>query len=67
MTKKRDLERELLDAGWAKVRSRGGHDKFQRGRLMVVVPRHKEIPEGTARRIRQEAGLDERGQKGRTR
>lgn len=58
MTKKRDLERELTEAGYVKLSDTGAkHDKFRRGDVMVTVPRHREIKETTARGIRKEAGL----------
>ena len=58
MTKKRDLERELTDAGYVKLSGTGTkHDKFRRGDVTVTVPRHREIKETTARGIRREAGL----------
>lgn len=56
MTKRRDLVRELLEAGFVSV---GGtnHEVFVKPGFRTVVPRHREIPEPTARRIRKEAGL----------
>lgn len=58
MTKKRDLERELTEAGYVKLGGTGAkHDKFRRGNVTVTVPRHREIKETTARGIRKEAGL----------
>lgn len=58
MTKKRDLERELTDAGYVKLTGNGAkHDKFRRGDVTVTVPRHREIKETTAKGIRKEAGL----------
>lgn len=58
MTKKRDLERELTDAGYVKLAGNGAkHDKFRRGDVTVTVPRHREIKETTAKGIRKEAGL----------
>lgn len=58
MTKRRDLERELLQAGWVKLGGKGArHDKFRKGRQIVVVPRHREIPDQMADVIRREAGL----------
>lgn len=56
MTKKRDLERELSTAGWVKT---GGskHDKWTKGDLTVMVPRHAEIKDQMADVIRKEAGL----------
>ena len=58
MTKKRDLERELTDAGYVKLSGAGAkHDKFRRGDVTVTVPRHREIKETTAKGIWKEAGL----------
>lgn len=58
MTKKRDLERELTEAGYVRLSGTGAkHDKFRRGDVTVAVPRHREIKETTAREIRKEAGL----------
>lgn len=58
MTKKRDLERELTEAGYVKLANTGSkHDKFRRGDVTVTVPRHREIKETTAKGIRKEAGL----------
>lgn len=58
MTKKRDLERELTDAGYVKLSGAGAkHDKFRRGDVTVTGPRHREIKETTAKGIRKEAGL----------
>lgn len=56
MTKRRDLVRELKEAGF---REEGGtkHGKFRKGRITVMVPRHSEIPNTTAEGIRKEAGL----------
>ena len=57
MTKKRDLERELMRAGWEPIKSSGGHDKFRKGNCSVMVPRHREIKDEMAAKIRREAGL----------
>lgn len=57
MTKRRDVVKRLLDAGFV---SQGGtnHEKFVHpdGRV-TVVPRHREIGEATARSIYRQAGL----------
>lgn len=56
MTKRRDLVRELLSAGW--VMGHGGkHDYFRKGSGRVTVPRHGEISDALADRIRKQAGL----------
>lgn len=59
MTKRRDLVRELEQAGFVQVRSgsTASHDKFHRGDLSVAVPRHREIRDRTADVIRRQAGL----------
>ena len=59
MPKKRDLEKELIEAGWTKVkRTKGPHDKFIKpGSRSISVPRHAEIDEITAQVIRKQAGL----------
>lgn len=59
MTKKRDLEAELVEAGWVKVRGKKGpHDKFTKpGKRSIPVPRHREIDNDTAEEIRKQAGL----------
>jgi predicted RNA binding protein YcfA (HicA-like mRNA interferase family) len=59
MPKKRDLEKELIEAGWTKVKRKSGpHDKFVKpGLRSIAVPRHAEIDEITARVIRKQAGL----------
>jgi len=56
MTKRKDLVRELVRAGFREV---GGtkHGKFRCGRITVVVPRHSEIKDQLADAIRREAGL----------
>lgn len=58
MTKRRDLVKELIDAGFE---SHGGtnHEKFNHkdGRK-TVVPRHREIPDQMARIIRKQAGIE---------
>lgn len=59
MTKKRELERELIQAGWVKkAKKRGSHDKFEKpGMRSISVPRSREIKDRTAEEIRKEAGL----------
>ena len=56
MTKRKDLVRELLDAGF---RSVGGtnHEVFVKPGFRTAVPRHREIPERTVHLIRKQAGL----------
>ena len=56
MVKRRDLVRELVNAGFE---SKGGtnHEIFTKDGVMTVVPRHREIKESTANQIRKQAGL----------
>ena len=56
MTKRRDLVKELTDAGFI---SDGGtnHEHFIKDGKMVNVPRHREIPDQIAKRILKQAGL----------
>lgn len=56
MTKRRDLVGELESAGY---RSCGGtrHEKYKKGSIVVMVPRHREIPDQMANVIRKQAGL----------
>ena len=60
MTKRRDLVRELLMAGFVSV---GGanHEVFVKPGFRTAVPRHREIPECTVRHIRKQAGLSQPG------
>ena len=53
---RRDLVDMLKGAGF---RSEGGtkHEKFTNGGITVIVPRHREIKESTARAILRQAGL----------
>lgn len=52
----RKLVSMLVAAGFQKVEG-SKHDKFTRGGITVVVPRHREIKESTARAILRQAGL----------
>ncbi len=56
MVKRRDLVKELLDAGLV---SKGGtnHEVFAKPGFRTEVPRHREIKENLARQIRKQAGL----------
>lgn len=56
MTKRRELVKELTDSGFV---SQGGtnHEHFTKGDRFVQVPRHREIPDQTAKRILRQAGL----------
>jgi len=53
--KRRDLERALRELGWSLVRHGGRHDVWAKGERELVVPRHVEINEYTARAILKEA------------
>lgn len=58
MTKKRDLEKELSEAGGVFLKSGGNHDIWiAPNGFKVAIPRHREIPDRTAELIRKEAGL----------
>ena len=56
MMKRRDLVKALEDAGYI---SDGGtdHEKFKKDGVVVLLPRHKEIPDETAKRILRQAGI----------
>jgi mRNA interferase HicA len=57
--KRRDLERQLRTLGWHLMRHGGRHDVWGKGEREIVVPRHGEINEHTARaiwRLAQEKG-----------
>jgi mRNA interferase HicA len=54
--KRRDLEKVLRELGWQLVRHGGRHDVWARGEREIVVPRHAEINEYTARAILRAAG-----------
>jgi predicted RNA binding protein YcfA (HicA-like mRNA interferase family) len=48
--KKRDLIRRLQDLGYWQVKGTK-HEKWTNGHHVTMVPRHNEIPEGTAQGI----------------
>ena len=56
MTKRTDLVRTLQKAGFT---SDGGtnHVHFKKGKVTVLVKRHREIPDEIAKKILREAGL----------
>jgi len=54
--KRRDLERQLRERGWMLARHGGKHDVWVRDERELVVPRHAEINEYTAKAILREAG-----------
>jgi mRNA interferase HicA len=53
--KRRELQRRLRALGWALIRSGGRHEVWGRDIARLVVPRHTEINEYTARAILKEA------------
>jgi mRNA interferase HicA len=55
--KRRDLEKRLREGGWEYVRHGGDHDIWRKGDRTEEVPRHREIKEGTARKILRRLGL----------
>lgn len=58
MTKRKDLTKELNEAGYVEDRGKGGnHSKFRKGSKSIAVPRHREINDRLADGIRKEAGL----------
>ncbi len=59
--KAKDLKRRLKALGWWDTGRGSKHEKWTNGVHTIAVPRHKEIPEGTARAILKEA--DEYGGK----
>jgi mRNA interferase HicA len=54
--KRRDLEKRLRSLGWRLVRHGARHDVWFNGEREIVVPRHNEINEYTAKAILKEAG-----------
>lgn len=55
--KRKDLISRLTDAGFVLKRHGGEHDIYVKGDITVVVPRHAEINEITAKKILKQAGL----------
>ena len=53
---RRDVVRMLEAAGFVCIHG-GTHDKFVRGEAWVLVKRHSEIDDQTAKRILRQAGL----------
>jgi len=53
--KRRDIERRLLELGRRMVRHGARHDVWARGDDELVVPRHSEINEYTAKAILRQA------------
>lgn len=54
--KRRDIEKKLRSLGWVLGRHGGRHDVWSNGERDLVVPRHNEINEYTAKVILKEAG-----------
>lgn len=55
--KARNLKAELRKMGFWDTGKGSKHEKWTNGVYAIAVPRHKEIPEGTARAILKEAAL----------
>lgn len=56
MTKRRDLVKQLEDAGfWSEKGTR--HEHYTNGKVTVMVKRHREIPDQIAKKILRQAGL----------
>ncbi len=53
--KRRELEKKLLKLGWKLIRHGSKHDIWANGEYEIVVPRHVEINEYTAKGILKEA------------
>ena len=53
--KKRDLEKQLREAGWRFARHGGNHDAWTNGELLEFVPRHAELKEMLAKKILKKA------------
>lgn len=58
--KVKDLKLKLRLTGFWDTGLGSKHEKWTNGSYSIAVPRHKEIPEGTARAILKEAKLHER-------
>jgi predicted RNA binding protein YcfA (HicA-like mRNA interferase family) len=56
--RRRDLEKRLYSLGWRLVRHGARHDVWSNGEREIVIPRHNEINEYTAKTILKEAGGD---------
>jgi predicted RNA binding protein YcfA (HicA-like mRNA interferase family) len=56
--KRLDLEKRLSSLGWFMVRHGSRHDVWSDGEREIVIPRHNEINEYTAKAILKEAGGD---------
>ncbi len=49
--KRRELEQQLSQLGWWFKKHGGKHDVWTNGEIIEMIPRHKEIAQGTARSI----------------
>ncbi len=49
--KRRELEKKLQALGWVLIRRGGRHDIWAKSEYEIVVPRHSEINEYTAKAI----------------
>ncbi len=56
--KRRELERKLKDLGWDLIRHGRKHDIWANDEREVIVPRHNEINEYTAKAILKQARGD---------
>ena len=51
------IVKRLLSEGYVSVSIRGSHHKFQKGKVIIIVPHpKKDLPTGTARQIAKQAG-----------
>ncbi|MCL4289917.1 MAG: type II toxin-antitoxin system HicA family toxin [Thermoleophilia bacterium] len=59
MTAFRELERHLIEHGCERIRHDARHDVWRSSaaKRPVTVPRHREIPDGTARVICRQLGI----------
>ncbi|MCR5450136.1 MAG: type II toxin-antitoxin system HicA family toxin [Solobacterium sp.] len=55
--KQKELVRKLLDAGFIFYDHGSNHDRYKRGNVIEVIPRHKEISENLAKAILKRNGI----------
>lgn len=55
-TNRAKIVKRLESAGWMFVRNGGDHDIYRHGQAVVVLPRHRELSPGVARKIAKTAG-----------
>ena len=55
--KKKHLEKQLKAIGWHFLREGGNHEIWTNGVDKILIPRHREIREGTAKAIIKQAKL----------